>query len=208
MWLQFVQVNVNHLIVLTSLVRSEQICILSSILCEFCSSCCSQVSSHALIEWEDGGGSPDLCSHVANGCHTGARDGLHTRSIVLNNCSCTSLYSENVSNLQDDVLWRGPVFEGTSEVDSNNLWCLELPWQSSHYVNSVSSSNTNSNNAQTSCVHSVRISTNHESTWECIILQYNLMNDTRSWFPETNSVFCSRRSEEVIHLLVCLDSSW
>lgn len=52
--------------------------------------------------------------------------------------------SRHTSNLQDDILWRGPLAELAGQVDSDDLWCLELPGQASHDIHSIGTTNSNS----------------------------------------------------------------
>ncbi len=42
--------------------------------------------------------------------------------------------------------------------------------------------------SKSTSVWSVRVSSNHQSTWERIMLKYDLVNDSRTWFPKSNSV--------------------
>ena len=39
-------------------------------------------------------------------------------------------------------------------------------------------------------------------TWEGIVLQDDLMNDSTSWFPESNSILGSSSGQKVVNLLV------
>ena len=39
-------------------------------------------------------------------------------------------------------------------------------------------------------------------TWEGIVLQDNLMNDSTSWFPESNPILGSSSCQKVVNLLV------
>lgn len=59
------------------------------------------------------GGSTNLGTHVADGSHTGAGDGVNARSIVLNDGASTSLDGEDAGDLQDHVLGARPAFQLT-----------------------------------------------------------------------------------------------
>ena len=74
------------------------------------------------------------------------------------------------------------------EVDANDLGALELPWNVGHDVDSVGTTNTTCNHAETTSVGGVRVGTNHKSTGEGIVLQDDLVNDTRARPPETETV--------------------
>ena len=44
-------------------------------------------------------------------------------------------------------------------------------------------------------------------TWESVVLQDDLMNDTTAWFPEAHSILGSCGGQEVVHFLVDILSS-
>lgn len=67
--------------------------------------------------------------------------------------------------------------------------------------------NTYRAHSKTAGIGGVRVSADEEATGESIILEQNLVNDTRARFPETNVVLGARGGEEVVHLFVDLDSS-
>lgn len=48
----------------------------------------------------------------------------------------------------------------------------------------------------------MRVSTDEESTWESIVFKNDLMNDTRTWLPETDVVFCASSRQEIVNLFV------
>ena len=52
----------------------------------------------------------------------------------------------------------------------------------------------------------MRVCTNHHSSWECVVFQYHLMDDSCSWFPEANMIFLRYRLQEVVNLFVAFHS--
>jgi len=74
------------------------------------------------------------------------------------------------------------------KLDTDDLGALELPWDISHNINGISTTNTTSNHAQTTGIGRVRVRPDHQSTGECVILEDDLMNDTRAGFPESHIV--------------------
>lgn len=50
----------------------------------------------------------DFSSHVADGAHTSARDGVHAWTEVLYYGTSTALHSQDTSHLQNNVLGRRP----------------------------------------------------------------------------------------------------
>lgn len=53
----------------------------------------------------------------------------------------------------------------------------------------------------------MRVSADKETTGEGIVLEENLVNDTRAGAPETNVVLGASRGQEVVDLLVDIDSA-
>ena len=103
---------------------------------------------------------------------------------------------------QKRTLGSSPARKLASELDTDDLRGLKFPWKTSHDVDSVSSTDTNSSHSETSGIGSVRIGSNEESTRKSVVLQHDLVDDTRAGPPETNVVLCTRRGEEVVDLLV------
>ena len=58
-----------------------------------------QIVVHALVVREHGGGGPDLCAHIADGGHAGARQRLHTWAKVLNNGASATLHRQDAGDL-------------------------------------------------------------------------------------------------------------
>lgn len=122
------------------------------------------------------------------------------------------------------TLGGGPAANLASEVNADNLRALQLPRKISHDVNGIGTADTAGNHAETSSVGSMRIRSNHETTGEGIVFKDNLVDDTRAWLPEADTVLeidvrrlhqCvgkvthlgSRSSQEVVDLLVNVDSA-
>lgn len=58
-----------------------------------------EVTLHAGVVGEDGGGGTDFCAHVADGAHSGATDAVYTRSMVLHNGSRATLDRQDAGHL-------------------------------------------------------------------------------------------------------------
>ena len=100
------------------------------------------------------------------------------------------------------TLGSGPARDLASEVDADDLGALELPRQIRHNVHSVRASHTARNHTQPTRVGRVRVGTNHQSTREGIVLQDDLMDDSGTRLPESDTVFGGGGGKEVVHLLV------
>jgi hypothetical protein len=136
--LKRIKVDLDELVVLGALVLAELVSVLAGEVTDVLTLGGLQVVVHAVVKGENGGGSTDLSTHVANGSHTSARQGLDTRAVVLNNGTSSTLDGEDTSNLEDDVLGRGPARKLTSELDTDNLGGLQLPGETSHNIDSIS----------------------------------------------------------------------
>ena len=95
--------NLNDLVVLGTLISLEVMREALGVLGDFRAFGCVQVVDHAVVEGEERGSSTDLSTHVANRGHARAREGLDTRTTVLDNGTSSTLDSQDTSNLEDDV---------------------------------------------------------------------------------------------------------
>ena len=89
---------------------------------------------------------------------------------------------------KERTLGSGPSPNLSSKLYSDDLWALELPWNASHNVNGIGTTNATSNHAQTAGIGRVGVRSDHQSTGERVVLENDLMNDTRTGFPESHIV--------------------
>ena len=202
--LELGQVDLDQLIVFSTLVLTELLGIFTGEVTDALTLGGLQVIVHAVVEGEHGGGSTNLSTHVTDGAHTSTGERVDTRSVVLNDSTSTTLDSQKASDLEDNILRSSPTRHLTSEPDTDDLRGLQLPRKTSHDIDSVSTTNTNGRHGKTTSVGGVRVSTDHQTTGESIVLQDDLVNDTGTGLPETNVVLASSRGKEVIDLLVDL----
>lgn len=66
----------------------------------------TEIVAHTVVVREERGGSSDFGTHVADGGHARAGQGLDTRTSVLDNRTSTTLDGEDTSNLEDDICDR------------------------------------------------------------------------------------------------------
>lgn len=158
----------------------------------------AEVVTHTLVVGEERSGCADFSTHIANSSHTSAAEGLDTRTSILDDGTSSTLDSENTSNLEDNILRGGPASNLASEVNTNNLGALEFPRNSSHDVDSISTTNTASNHSETTSVGSMRVGTDHQTTGESVVFEDNLMDDTRTGFPETKTVLGGCGGQKVV----------
>lgn len=157
-----------------------------------------QIVVHAVVVREERGGGTNLSTHVANGTHTSARERVDTRTVVLDDSTSTTLDGQETGDLEDNVLRRGPARHLAGQTDTNDLGGLQLPGQTSHDIDSVSTTDTNGGHGQTTSVGSVRVGTDHQTTGESVVLQDDLVNDTGTGLPETNVVLGGSGGQEVV----------
>ena len=91
-------------------------------------------------------------------------------------------------SLNERTLGSCPSANLSSEFDTDDLWALELPRNTSHDINRICTTNTASNHAQTTSIWGVGVRSNHQSTRECVVLEDDLVNDAGTGFPEAHIV--------------------
>ena len=201
--LKSVEVNLNELVVLSTLISRKEILLVEvGKLGNRSTAGLVQVSIHGGVEGEDRGGSTNLGTHVTDSTHTSGRKGINTLTKVLNNGTSTTLDSEDTSELEDNILGGGPARELTGKLNTDNLGGLKLPGEVGHDIDGISTTDTNGKLTKTTSVGGMGVSTDQESTGEGVVLKNNLVNDTRAGAPETNVVLGSSSAQEVVNLLV------
>ncbi|KAH3661168.1 hypothetical protein OGAPHI_006575 [Ogataea philodendri] len=204
-WLQGVEVDLDDLVVLTARVSSHVLVVLVDVFGQLrkrTSVSGSQVSVVGLLHRESRRGGTNLGSHVTDGGHTGTTQSLDTFTKILHNVSCSSSDGQDTSQMSDYVLRRSPAVHFSGQFDSQNLWSLQFPWSSRQCVNSVCSTNSNSNGTQTTGIWSVRVCTEHHQTRNREVLKHDLVDDTGTRSPELDTIFFSTALQEVKHFLI------
>ena len=92
------------------------------------------------------------------------------------------------------TLRRSPATNLAGEVDLDDLGALQLPRDASHDINRIGTTDTARNHAETAGVGGVRVGTDHETAGEGVVLEDDLVDDTRARPPETETVLESGRS--------------
>lgn len=200
--LELIEVDLNELIVLSTLILTEGSSVLAREVTNVLTLGGLQVVVHAVVEGEDRGGSTNLGTHVTDGTHTSARQGVNTGTVVLDDGTGTTLDGEETGDLKDDILGGGPAGHLTSEADTNDVRGLQLPRETSHNIDGIGTTDTNSGGSETTSVGGVRVSTDDQTTGESVVLKHDLVNDTGTGLPETDVVLGGRGGKEVVDLLV------
>jgi hypothetical protein len=207
MGFKLVEINLNELIILSTFIRGEVVLEGISEISNGSTLGGNKVVSHAVVVREQGGGGSDFSTHVTDGTHTSGRDRVNTLTGVFNNSTSTTLDSQDTSNLKDDILGGGPARKVSVKLNANDLGALEFPRNVSHNINGISTTDTNGDHTKTTSVRGVRISTDHKTTGESIVLKDDLMDDTGTGLPETNVVLGSGSGQEVVDFLVDIDGT-
>lgn len=105
------------------------------------------------------------------------------------------------------TLGRSPARHLAGQLDTNDLRSLQLPRQVGHDIDSISTTDTNGAHAETAGVGGVRVGADQQTTGEGVVLEQDLVNDTRAGLPETNVVLCAGGRQEFVDLLVDADGA-
>mmetsp|Transcript_45480 Transcript_45480/g.75908 ORF Transcript_45480/g.75908 Transcript_45480/m.75908 type:complete len:411 (+) Transcript_45480:1238-2470(+) len=202
MRLELREVDLDDMVVVGALISLEKVLVLVGILGDSSTAGGLEVTGHAVVEREEGGGGSDLSAHVADGAHSCAGDRVDTRAKVLDDVVGSSRDSEDASELEDDVLGRGPSVELSSELDTDVSRGLEFPRDASHDIDSISTTDTDGDHAKTSSVGGMAVSTDHETAREGVVLKDDLVDDSASRTPEAHAVLGAGSGKELIDFLV------
>lgn len=101
--LEGVEINLNELVVLGTLVLTELGGVLAGEVTNALALGGLEVVVHAVIEGEERSGSTDFSTHVADGAHTRAGEGLSTRAVVFDDGTSSTLDGEDTGNLENDI---------------------------------------------------------------------------------------------------------
>lgn len=101
--LKLAEVELNELVVLSTLILPEVLGVGAGEVTDVLTASSLEVVVHAVVEGEERGGGTNLSTHVTDGTHTSAGEGVDTRAVVFNDSTSTTLDSEDIGNLQDDI---------------------------------------------------------------------------------------------------------
>lgn len=71
---------------------------------------------------------------------------------------------ELTSQVQDDILGRRPSTQFTCELNTQNLRCLELPRRVNQSIDSIGTTDTNDDRAQTTSIDGMAVGTKHHKS--------------------------------------------
>ena len=105
------------------------------------------------------------------------------------------------------TLGSRPAANLASQIDTNDLRALELPRDVSHDVNGIGTANTARNHGETASVRDMRIRANHHTARECVVLEDDLMDDTRARLPELDTILFGSALQEVKDFAVVINGT-
>ena len=114
--------DVDNLIVLSVLVSLQVVLEALGVIRNLRTLSSVEVVGHAVVEGEERGSGTDFSTHVADGRHTRARQGLNTRTGVLNNSAGTTLDGEDASDLEDDIWAQVECLMLVNMIGSTHPW--------------------------------------------------------------------------------------
>lgn len=95
--------NLDNLIVLGTLIRLQVVLELLGVVGDVTTLRGAEIITHTAVVREERSGSSNFSTHVADGGHARARQGLDARTSVLDNGTSTSLDSKDTGNLENDI---------------------------------------------------------------------------------------------------------
>ena len=166
----------------------------------------TQIVGHVPVERENGGSRPHFSAHVADGRLSGSRQRSGTFAEIFDDGVGRPLHGKQPGQFQDDILRSRPTVQFTGQFHTDEFRHLELPFHPGHHIHRIGTAYTDGYHAQSSGIGRMRIRPHHHSARESIILEYDLVDDAGSRFPETDAVFRSHALQESIHLAVGFQS--
>src|SRR5207244_8517407 len=97
-----------------------------------------------------------------------------------------ALHGEDLGDLEDDVLRRGPAAERTREVDADELGPAHAEGAAGHHVDGVGTTHADGHHAETTGVGRVAVGADHHPAGERVLLEHDLVDDARPRLPEAD----------------------
>lgn len=95
--------DLDDLIVLGTLIRLQVVLELLSVVGDVTTLRGAEIITHTAVVREERSGGSDFSTHVADGSHARARQGLDARASVLDNGTSTTLDGKDTGHLEDDI---------------------------------------------------------------------------------------------------------
>lgn len=89
---------------------------------------------------------------------------------------------------KERTLGRSPPTDLASQINTNDLGALQLPRDISHDIDSIRAADTARDHAESAGIGRVRVGADHEAAGEGVVLEDDLVDDTRPGLPEPDSV--------------------
>jgi hypothetical protein len=108
------------------------------------------------------------------------------------------------------TLGGSPTAHLSVKVHSDNLGALQLPGKTGHDVDGIGTTDTTGDHTETSGVGGVRVGTDHHQTGNSVVLEDDLVDNTRTGLPETDSVLLNRTldTRQIKRIHVTRNSPW
>ena len=205
---QFAQVDLDHLVEIFFRVVIHfciAIEVSSNLVCQlhhFFAAGGTEVAAHAVVVSKNRSGGTDLSTHITDGALSGAADVFSTFTKIFHDGTCSAFYGQDTCHFQNNIFSTGPAVHFTGQLHTDQFWHLQFPGESGHHIHSIRTTHTDSYHSQTTGIHGMAVGTDHHTARKSIVLQYYLVDDTRTGFPETDAIFLTHRSEKIKNFLI------
>ena len=170
--------------------------------CHLLTPCGAEVCRHLFVVREETRGGAHLGTHIAYRRLARTRKRRCALAEIFDNGIRATLNGKYARKFENDVLWRRPSAQRSCEAHTDTAGNAQFPFHTCQDVNSICATHTDGYHAQPARIRRVRVSAHHHTTREGIIFQHYLMDNARSWCPESHAVTCRSALQKVIHLSI------
>ncbi len=167
-----------------------------------CTACSAEVRIHFFIVTKSGSSCADLSAHVGDSTFAGRAQRFSAITKILHDFSGSAFNGQHGSNLKDYIFRRGPAVEFAFQTNAYDFRHFSGESLACHHVNSVRATYTDGDHSHTSSIWSMRVSSDHHGTGDCIVFVHHLVNNAGTGFPKSHVVLHCGGSQEVIDFLI------
>ncbi len=189
--LQLGEVDFNHLIIYSVVVRAQLAVILFSVLC-------LQKGSGGLVGGEHRGGGAQLGAHVGDGRSFGHAQGLDALAAVFHDLADAALDAHHAQHGENDVLCRYPRRELAGEVDSDHLGHGDVVGAASHGDRHVQAACADRQHTDAAAGGGVAVGADQGLAGLAEALQMHLMADAVAGARKINAVLFAHRLNKAV----------
>ena len=155
-----------------------------------------------LVRGEDGGGGPQLRTHVGDGGALGDGEGGNARADVLHHLAHAALDGQAAQHLQDDVLGRHGIGQAAGEADAHHLGAAEIIRAAAHGHSHVQAARADGQHADAAAGRGVGVGAQQGIAGHAEALQLHLMADAVAGLGAVDAVLLGYGLDELV--IVCV----